>query len=129
MPQYATSVRNARLDAIETAIGTTPTLEVFTGTAPALTTDADTGTKLWSEPLPSDWANAASGGTKTLLGTWQANAIATGTPGHYRLKSSGGTVMMQGTSGVGSGELQFDGTFTNGQQATVTAFTITEGNA
>ncbi len=42
--QYSTSVRNARLDAIETAIGTSAILKIFDGTKPSDCATADAGT-------------------------------------------------------------------------------------
>lgn len=131
MPQYDTITRNARLDAIETAVGTSPILRVYTGAAPAATTDASTGTLLMEATLPSDWLAAASGGTKGLLGTWEdTSANASGTPGYYRIyESTGTTVRIQGTAGVGSGEMNFVAAITATQSVTITSYTITEGNA
>ncbi len=132
MVQMSTAVRNARLDAIETAIGTAPTLEVRTGAAPGTTALADTGTLLALINLPSDWLAAAASGQKALSGTWQ-DLIAdnSGTPGHYRIKQ-GATTHLQGTASGpgGGGELLFDtATFTAGQQVNVTSYTITEPHA
>lgn len=120
---------NAILDQIESTIGTGPTLEIRTGSPPAETTMADSGTLLASMTLPSDWMNAASAGSKTKLGTWQdASADASGTPGHFRLKTSGGTCHIQGTAGVGSGDLSFDATISLGGTVTINTFTLTAGN-
>src|SRR5262245_1835699 len=69
--QLSTTVRNARLDAIETAVGTSAVLKIRTGAQPATVATADSGTVLATLPLPSDWMSAASGGTKSLIGTWQ----------------------------------------------------------
>jgi hypothetical protein len=68
--QLAVSTRNARLDAIETDLGTSPILEIRTGAQPADCATADSGTVLASMTLPSDWALAASGGSKSKSGTW-----------------------------------------------------------
>ena len=79
--QRSTTVRNARLDAIETAIGVSAVLKIRTGAAPANVGTADSGTVLASLSLPSDWMAAASGGTKALSGTWEdTSADAGGTP-------------------------------------------------
>ena len=75
---------------------------------------------------------AASSGSKAKSGTWQdTSADATGTAAHFRIYDSGGTVCgLQGTVGVGSGDLQVDSTsFTSGQSFSITGFTITDGNA
>lgn len=129
MPQYSVTVRNAKLDAIEATIGASPSLQIFSGAAPANAAAADTGTLLCTITLPADWMNAAASGSKTLLGTWSGTASAgsAATPTHYRIKQ-GATTHMQGTCGIGSGELQVNGTITSGQAVQVTAFTINDAN-
>lgn len=97
--QLSVAVRNALLDAIETAAGASPTLEIRSGAPPANAAAADTGTLLASMALPADWMAAAASGAKALLGTWQdASADATGTAGHFRIKQ-GVTTHLQGTVG------------------------------
>lgn len=132
--QLGTTLRNARLDQVETTIGTGPILEIRSGAQPANCAAADSGTLLASMTLPSDWANAASGGSKTLLGTWQdASANNAGTAAHFRIKDSSGTVChMQGsvTATGGGGDMEINNTsIAAGQQVTVTAFTMNEANA
>ena len=130
--QLSTTVRNARLDAIETAVGVSAIMRIRTGAAPANCGTADSGTVLATLNLPSDWLAAASGGSKAISGTWQdASADATGTAAHFRIYDSGGsTCHIQGTVGTSASDLIVDSTsFTAGQQFTVTAFTLTDGNA
>src|SRR4029450_3466521 len=89
--QLSDTVRNARLDAIETAIGTSAVLKIRTGAQPANVATADSGTVLATLTLPSDWMNAAATGSKTLLGTWQDTAAdAAGTAGPFRIYASHG---------------------------------------
>lgn len=132
--QLSVAVRNARLDAIETTVGTSAVLKIRTGAAPANCAAADSGTVLASITCPSDWMAAASSGSKALSGTWQdASADATGTAAHFRLYASDGTTCgAQGTVTAtgGGGDMTVDNTsFASGQQFTVTAFTLTDGNA
>lgn len=130
--QLSTTVRNARLDAIETAVGASAIMRIRTGSVPANCGTADSGTVLATLNLPSDWLAAASGGSKAISGTWQdASADATGTAAHFRIYDSGGsTCHIQGTVGTSASDLIVDSTsFTAGQQFTVTAFTLTDGNA
>jgi hypothetical protein len=132
--QLSTTVRNARLDAIETAVGTSAVLRIRSGSVPANVAAADSGTVLATLNLPSDWMAAASGGAKALSGTWQdASADATGTAAHFRIYASDGTTAhMQGTVTAtgGGGDMTVDNTsFASGQSFTVTSFTITDGNA
>jgi hypothetical protein len=132
--QLSVAVRNARLDAIETTIGTAAVLKIRSGAAPADCATADSGTVLATLTLPSDWAAAASSGSKAKSGTWQdASADATGTAAHFRLYASDGTTCgAQGTVTAtgGGGDMTVDNTsFASGQSFTVTSFTLTDANA
>lgn len=132
--QYSVAVRNAQLDALETAIGTGAVLKIKSGAAPANCAAADSGTVLATLTLPSDWMAAASSGSKAKSGTWEdASADATGTAAHWRLYASDGTTChAQGTVTAtgGGGDMTVDNTsFASGQSVTVTSFSITAGNA
>lgn len=130
--QLSTSVRNARLDAIETTIGTSAILRIRSGAAPANCGTADSGTVLATLNLPSDWLAAAASGVKSKAGTWQdTSADATGTAAHFRIYDSGGsTCHLQGTVGISGSDLNVDSvSFTAGQSFTITGFDLTDGNA
>ncbi|MBP6564159.1 MAG: hypothetical protein KA200_00950 [Burkholderiales bacterium] len=132
--QHSVAVRNARLDAIETTVGTSPILEIRTGAQPANCAAADSGTLLASITLPSDWLAAASSGSKAKSGTWQdSSANGTGTAAHFRIKDSTGTTCHQQgsvTATGGGGDMTVDNTsFASGQSFTVTGYTLTDGNA
>lgn len=130
--QLGTTVRNARLDAIEVTISTAAILKLRTGAAPANCGTADSGTVLCSMTLPSDWLAAAASGAKAKSGTWSGTASGGGgTIAHFRIYDSGGSVChIQGTVGLGSGDLSLDNNVVaDGQTVTVTAFTLTDGNA
>jgi hypothetical protein len=132
--QFSGTVRNARLDAIETAIGTSAVLKIRTGAAPANVATADSGTVLATLTLPSDWMAAASGGSKAKSGTWQdASADAAGTAAHFRVYASDGTTAhIQGTVTAtgGGGDMTVDNTvFASTQNFTITGFTLTDGTA
>lgn len=130
--QLSTTVRNARLDTIETTISTAPILEIRTGAQPADCAAADSGTLLASMTLPSDWMAAAASGSKALSGSWNdASANATGTAAHFRIKQ-GATCHMQGsvTATSGGGDIELNNTsIASGQSVTITAFTLTDANA
>lgn len=132
--QYSVTVRNAKLDAVETAIGTSAVLKIRSGSAPSDCAQADSGTVLATITLPSDWMAAASSGSKAKSGTWQdASADATGTAAHFRLYASDGTTChAQGTVTAtgGGGDLTLDNTsIASGQSVTISSFTLTAGNA
>lgn len=130
--QFSAAVRNAELDAIETAIGTSAVLKIRSGAAPANCATADSGTVLATLNLPSDWLDAASAGAKAKSGTWQdASTDASGTAAHFRIYASDGTtVHAQGTVGTSGADMIVDSvSLTAGQSFTVNAFTLTAGNA
>jgi hypothetical protein len=128
--QLSTTVRNAMANAIESTIGTAPTLEIRTGSPPATCATADSGTVLATMTLPSDWLAAASSGAVAVNGAWSdTSADATGTAGHFRIKVSG-TCHVQGTCGAGSGDLSLVTTsITATQPVEITGGSITVGGA
>ena len=125
--QYSAAVRNAKLDAVETAIGATAVLKIFSGAEPANCAAADPTGLLCTITLPSDWMNAASAGSKTKLGTWSAAASGTGTAASWRLYASDGTTC--GAQGNMT-DMTLDNTsIATSQVVTVNTFTLTAGNA
>lgn len=132
--QFSTAVRNARLDAIETTMGTSAILRIYdlTAGAPANCGAAITGGTLATMQLPADWMAAASGGSKALSGTWtDGTADAAGTADFFRIYAyDGGTCHVQGTVTQGGVDLSLDNVVIAASQVvTITAFTITDGNA
>lgn len=131
--QLSVAARNARLDAIETAIGVSAVLKIRTGAVEANCAAADSGTVLATLNLPADYfANAASG-SKAFLGTWQDNAAdAAGTAAHFRLYASDGTTChLQGTVTAtgGGGDLTVDNVvFAVNQVFNITGFTLSDAN-
>lgn len=131
--QLSTGVRNARLDQLETTVGTAPLFRLYSGSAPADCATAASGTKLVETTLPSDWMANAASGSKAKSGTWSSTAVASGTAGYFRVyDGAGATCHVQGavTATGGGGDLTLDNTSINsGQTVTITTFTLTDGNA
>lgn len=134
--QLSDAVRNARLNAIETTLGGTAILKIYQlagGTAPANCAAAISGTVLATITNPADYFNAASGGSMTKNGTWSdTSADAAGTAQFFRLFANDGTTCgLQGSAGTAAGaDLVLDNAvFAAGQTFTVSAFTLTDGNA
>ena len=133
--QLSVTARNNLLDSLEaTTIGTSPVLKIRTGSVPATCATADSGTVLASITCPSDWAAAASSGSKAKSGTWQdASADNTGTAAHWRLYASDGTTChLQGTVTAtgGGGDMTLDSTsITSGQVVTISTFTLSAANS
>jgi hypothetical protein len=133
--QLSVAARNARLDAIETTVGTSAQVMLFSLSPPGSCSLSDTGTLLATFQLASDWASAASNGAKAFSNTplQDTSADGTGTVGHFRLKNSAGTVVhMQGTcqtSGA-SADMTIDNpAIVSGQTVQITSWTLTDGNA
>lgn len=132
--QLSVAVRNARLNAIETTIGTLAILKLRTGAPPATCATADSGTVVSTVNNPSDYFSAAAAGAMAKLGTWEdLTADAAGTVAHFRLYASdGSTCHMQGTVTItgGGGDLTLDNDVVAiNQKVTITGFTLTDGNA
>lgn len=117
---YTTAVKNARLDAVTTAIGTTGVLEIGT---------TGMGTVLATIPLANPAAPAASGGVLTFtMPESDTSADATGTAAAARIRTaSGGTDIVTGlTVGTSGSDINLDTTSINaGQTVTITSATIT----
>jgi hypothetical protein len=124
-------LRNDRLDAIETAIGTSPILRIWTGAKPANCAAASTGTLLVAMTLPSNWMTDASGGVKSKNGVWSGTGASAGTAGYFRIfESTGITCHIQGTAGTSGTDMILDGaTIAVGQVVTVLTFSITAPGA
>ena len=110
-------------------------LELYSGSQPAITA-APTGTLLATITLPATpWGTPAARAV-AKNGTWQVNAVATGTIGWYRLKDASGTdadaadnthQRIQGSVTItgSGGDMTVDNTsVASGQQVTVTGFTV-----
>lgn len=118
---YTTAVKNARLDAVTTAIGTTGVLEIGT---------AGMATVLATINLGNPAAAAASGAVLTLSGFPRSDALAdnTGTAAAARIRtSSGGTDIITGlTVALSAADIILDSvSITAGQTVTINSASIT----
>lgn len=133
--QASPAVRNARAQAVETAVGTSPILEIRSGAKPANTAAADSGTLLASIALPSDWLVFDGNGAAALnaVSIEDSSANAGGTAGHFRIKNSAGTAThLQGDCGItGSGAdlILVTTTIAEGQPVQILSLGWTEPNA
>jgi hypothetical protein len=135
--QFSVAVRNARLDAYESTVGTAPKLRFYSGAQPANCAAARSGTLLAELTLPSDWMAAAASGAKAMAGSWSgtgAAAAGAGTNiGHFAIMDSAGTTCHhQGSVTVtgGGGDMTVDNiNLAQNQAVSVTGFTLTDGNA
>lgn len=132
--QFGVLVRNARLDAIETTVGTAPVLRIYTGAQPADCATAASGTQLVTMSLPSDWLATAASGSKAIAGgPWSGSGGAAGSAGYFRIWNTAVSVChMQGsiTATGGGGDMTLDNiSIAVSQAVAVNTFTLTDGNA
>ena len=130
--KYSTSLRNARLDAITTAIGSNGLLRIYDGTQPAGVGTAITTQVLLAElALSATAAGSASSGTLTLSSiTADSSANATGTASWGTLTTSGGTRVVDFSVSTSGADLNLNtASIVSGAQVSVSSFVITGGNA
>lgn len=136
--QLSVAARNARLDAIETVLGTGAVLELRTGAAPANCAAASSGSLLARANIPAgsptDAFLAAASGSKAKDGAWTLTGIGAGDIGHFRIFSVGSPDVchIQGsvTATGGGGDMTVDNVnVAISQVITVNTFTLTDGNA
>lgn len=128
---YATGTRNARLDAVNTALNAgagAALLRIYDGTRPA---SGGTATTLLAELTFTDPAGAAaSGGVWTASSiTQDASANATGTATWFRCVDSSGNFVIDGNVGTSGSDLNLTTvSIVATQPVSCTSFVITEGN-
>lgn len=123
--QLSTTTRNALLSAVSTAVSTGGTLTIASGTAPGVG-NALSGTTL--AVLTSVTLGAPAAGSMTVSATADSSADASGTPGYYRISTSGGTGVIEGPAGAGQ-ELAITGTISLGGTVTLSSGSISAGNS
>ena len=134
--KYIVAHRNARLDALTTALGTSCLIRIYTsGTAP----QPGPAVAITDQVLLATLTGgAAAFAAAAAAGVLTANAITLGTAGNTgtatwaRLLTSGGSAIadISVTVAGGGGDLQLTGTavITSGLDVSCTSLVITEGN-
>lgn len=125
---YVTTLRNAKLNAITTALGSNALLRIYSGSRPA-TGGAET-TILAELTCNATFAPAAAGGVLTLNAiTGDTSANATGTATWFRVLTSGASPQIDGNVGTSGSDLNLTTTsIVATQPVNITSFVITEGN-
>src|ERR1035437_2080518 len=124
--QYGVLARNAKLNALNTELGATATLKVFSGTEAANCGSADPSGVLATITLPASPFAAASAGVMSMTGTWSVAASGSGTAASWRIYDSSAVCQVQGNVT----DMTFNNTnIASGPTVTVTSFAVTAGNA
>lgn len=125
---YSTTLRNARLDAITTAVGNAGVLTIYSGTQPA--TCGTATTVLVNFTLGTPFAPAASAAVLSPTLPSATAAAATGTASWARVKTSGGTCVIDMPVGTSGTPMILNSlSITSGVNVTVTSWSITTGNS
>jgi len=131
--RYSEDLRDARLQAVATAMAGGCLLQIRSGARATNITDAPAGLLLAEIELPSSPFNTPSGGVMTKSGTWQdLLADDDGTAGHFVVRDPTDTfTIMDGavTDTAGAGPLKLSSVaIVENQPVTVVTWTITAGN-
>jgi hypothetical protein len=101
---------NSLATALATAIGSSATIKVYTGSKPATPETAVSGTLLFTVTISGSFS--ASGGSITASDPASVAPAASGTAGYFRVATSGATGIMDGTVTAtgGGGDMQLGST-------------------
>lgn len=96
--------------ALATNIGAAATIEIRSGTKPATPETAASGTLLATVAISGSFTS--TGGVLTSADPAAVSPAASGTAGHFRVKQSGGTAVLDGTVTAtgGGGDMQLGST-------------------
>lgn len=128
----STTLRNAQLDAITTAVGNAGLLRIYSGSRPANVAAAISGTLLAELTCGSPFAGSASSGGLTVTNpTQDSSADNTGTASHFRQwKSDGTTAVFDGDCGTSGSDMNLNTTsIVSGGPVQVTSYAFTAGGA
>ena len=126
---YVLTVRNAKMAAVNAAVGSNGKLRIYSGTRPA--TGGTATTQLAELPLSTTFGVVSNGALTANAITTDATADANGTATWARLLTSANAAVADLTVSVtgGGGELQISTVeIVAGVAISVTSLTLTEGN-
>lgn len=124
--QFGAALRNNRVGQIQSTVGASGVLKIFSGAEPGNCAAADPAGLLATITLPATFLTS-SGGVTTLAGTWSVNASATGVAASFRMYDGSAVCHAQGN--VTSDLVLNNTSLTSGQTVSVTSFGVTDGNA
>lgn len=130
--QYSLAHRTNRATALNTDIGANAVLTIYSGTAPANVAAALSGnTALSTHACGSSGFGTAANGVLTAAAIANATASATGTATFFRIATSGGTVVVQGTVAASGADLNIAGGpgITSGQTVSISSVSDTMAGA
>lgn len=124
--QYSTTARTNSMSQLNTDIGANAQIIIYSGSAPANVGTAPTGTLLVQFAGNAGGFGTASAGVLTASAVANATAAGTGTAGYFRINTSGGTAVVQGTVGTsGADMIVTNASINSGQTCSFTSLTVT----
>lgn len=125
--QFDSTTRNSWLTTLNTNLGTSAQIKIYTGSPPASVASAVTGTLLSTLTGNSGgWGTVSAGVLTAQAITQDSDAAATGTAGYFRLNDSGGGAHAQGTVGTSGADLNFNTVSINASDVVqISSWTIT----
>lgn len=125
---YATTLRNAQLDAITTAVGNAGKLRIYDSVRPA--TGGSATTLLAEFTLGSPFSAAAAAGSMSPTLPSDTTGVAAGTATWFRIVTSANAFVIDGSVGTSGADCNLNTTTISiGVDVAITGFTIARGNA
>ncbi len=128
---YSQACEQAQLNATTATIGNAGLMYIYSGVQPSGPAGADGTLVVGPFTMGSPFAAGASAALPSVLSpTLPANVNATTSvqPTWWRIKTSGGTAVLDGSAGTSGADMTI-GTPTASQPVAITSFTITSGNS
>ena len=131
--KYSIALNQDRLGKITADIGNAGLLKIYDGSQPASPdTAVSTQTLLSTHTCGSPFAPTSSAAHPSVLtanAIGSATAAATSTATWFRITTSGGTAVVDGSVGTASADLILNSTsITSGQTVNITSLTVTSAN-
>lgn len=132
--QFDTTDRNAWLTSLNTNLGASAVLNIYTGTPPASCAASATGTLLSNgvRGNASGWGSVTAGVLTAAAISSDMNTVGTGVAGYFRWLDASTNVRMQGTVTINGngGDLTMNSTvITAGDTIAIAGWTITAPGA
>ena len=124
--QYSTTHRTNAMAQLNTDIGINAQIILYSGLAPANVAAAPTGTLLVQFAGNTGGFGVAAEAVLTASAVASVTATNPGIPGYFRINTSGGTGIVQGTCGtIGTDMILTAASVTAGQTCNFTSLTVT----
>jgi len=129
--KYSVATRDSQLTSLNTDIGTSCKIRLYDGAQPA-----GPGTAITTQVLLAEWTGNAGGfgsvaaGVLTSAAVANTTGLAAGTASWFRIVTSGGTAVVDGSAGTATSDMILNTTTVSiGLTCQFTSLAITGGNA